>query len=76
MENNILDEYEYLVSDLLTVIGTLKIIHRWLDGDLDYYEFDVFKVQYADVLSLAIAYLIMLSNQHQHIVGRELKKTL
>ncbi|MBF0819142.1 hypothetical protein IR145_04995 [Streptococcus danieliae] len=25
---------------MLTVIGTLKIIHRWLDGNLDYYERD------------------------------------
>lgn len=40
MENAILDEYECFVSDLLTVIGTLKIIHRWLDGNLDYYERD------------------------------------
>ncbi|MGT2964218.1 hypothetical protein [Streptococcus acidominimus] len=40
MRNDILDEYEYLISDLDIVIGSLKIIHHWLDGNLDYYERD------------------------------------
>lgn len=69
MKNDILDEYEYLVSDLLTVIGTLKIIHRWLDCNLDYYEFDALKTQYADVLSMAIEHLGILSDRHQQNIN-------
>lgn len=76
MENDILDEYEYLVTDLLVVVGTLKIVHRWLDDKLDYYEFDMLNTQYADALCLAIAQLDHLINCHQQIVERELKKVL
>lgn len=76
MENDILDEYEYLLSDLLMVIGTLKIVHRYLDDALHYYEFDMLKTQYADILCLAIAQLDHLINCHQQIVELELKNIL
>lgn len=73
MKKDILDEYEYLLSDLLTVIGTLKIVHRWLDDKLDYYEFERLKAQHADVLCLAIGQLDYLTKWHQEVIAREYK---
>lgn len=76
MKKDTLDEYEYLLADLLVVVGSLKIVYRYLDGRLDYYEFDMLNTQYADILCLAIAQLDHLINCHQQIVELELKNIL
>lgn len=71
MKNNILDEYEHLVSELLMITGALEIVHRWLDDKLDYYEFERLKAQHADVLCLVIAQLDHLTKWHQEVISRE-----
>lgn len=71
MKKDTLDEYEYLLADLLVVVGTLKIVHRWLDGNLDYHEFDMLNTQCADALCLAIAQLDHLTKWHQEVISRE-----
>ncbi|MGT2951626.1 hypothetical protein BU202_08310 [Streptococcus cuniculi] len=72
MKKDILYSYEMLTSDLLTSIGALEIVYRWLDelpcDKLGYYEFSEFKSQYADVLSLSMLHLEVLAEQHQRII--------